>query len=101
MYVTVTSSKVTPEQSRLADKFLESFLPRLKQQPGALSVLHYNRPDKGDEITVIVWESEAAVAAYRQTALLQEAVAFDKEHGVVTTREGYPLHIGLSERISG
>ena len=99
MYVTITTSKVTPEQSRLADKFLESFLPRLKQEAGALAVYHYNRPDQGDEITVIVWKDEAAVQTYRQTALLQEAAAFEKEHGLTSTREGYPLHLGLAEAI--
>jgi len=54
-------------------------------------VYHYVRPDKGDDSTLIIWESEAAVQAYRTSALVKEAIAFEQAHNLPTTREGYPL----------
>src|SRR5438876_8899990 len=65
MYITITTSKPTPEQLPEVEAFLHRFLPRVQQQPGAVAVYHYVRLDKGDDSTLIIWESEAAVEAYR------------------------------------
>jgi len=99
MFITLTSSKVTEEQSREVDLFLEGFLPRFKQQPGVLAIFHYNRPEMGDDVTVTVWESEDAVKAYRQSALIKEPLAFESDHKLPTTREGHPLVYAASRQI--
>lgn len=57
MFLTITTSKVTPEQFQEVETFLHEFLPRLKQQPGVLAIYHYARPGQGDESTIIIWEN--------------------------------------------
>jgi len=94
MFVTITSSKGTAEQAAEAEKFLRGFLPRLKQQRGVVAILHYRRPDKGDESTVIVWENQEALQAYRNGDLIKEAIAFENKMNMPATREGYPLTLG-------
>jgi quinol monooxygenase YgiN len=91
MYITITTSKPTQEQLPQVEAFLQQFLPRVQQQPGVLAVYHYVRPDKGDDSTLIVWEDEAAVQAYRASALVREAIAFEQANDLAATREGYPL----------
>jgi heme-degrading monooxygenase HmoA len=99
MYITFTGGKVTPEESRDLDKFLADFLPRLKRQRGVLAAYQVNKPDKGEEVTIIVWENEEAVKAYRQSELFKEPMAFEKAHNMNTTREGYPVVFGVSDKI--
>ncbi len=98
MFITITTSKVTPEQSKQVENFLNDFLPRMKLQQGVVAIYHYSRPDKGDESTVIVWESPAAVKAYRESDLVKEAMAYEQKLGLqdMTTREGYPLIFSAS-----
>ena len=93
MFITITTSKVSPEQSEKVEKFLEKFLPRFKQQPGVIAIYHYSRADKGDESTIVIWENPEAVKAYRESDLMKEAMAYEQELdlGQMTTREGYPL----------
>jgi quinol monooxygenase YgiN len=45
MYITITTSKPTPEQLPEVEAFLHQFLPRVQQQPGIVAVYHYVRPD--------------------------------------------------------
>jgi heme-degrading monooxygenase HmoA len=96
MFVTITSSQVSAEQSEKIEAFLATFLPRVKQLPGVVAIYHYTRPDKGDDSTIIVWESRAALQAYRDGDLIQEAIAFEKQHDLTTTREGYPVTYGTN-----
>lgn len=91
MFITITSSKVDSVQLEKVEKFLAEFLPRFQKQPGVNSVYHFNRPDKGDEVTVVVWQSEDAVKAYRQSELIKEVIEFEKANNLPATREGYPL----------
>lgn len=91
MFMTITTSKATPEQLQEVETFLHEFLPRLKQQPGVLAIYHYVRPEQGDESTIIIWENEEAVQAYRKSELIKEAIAFEQAHHLPSTREGYPL----------
>lgn len=91
MFITITSSKTSQDQAEQVEKFLANFFPRLQQQPGVKHIYHYARPDKGDEYTVIIWENQEAVKAYRESDLIKEAIAFEKEHGMESQREGYPL----------
>jgi heme-degrading monooxygenase HmoA len=91
MFITITISKATPEQLQEVETFLHEFLPRLKQQPGVLAMYHYTRPEQGDGSTMIIWENEEAVKAYRVSDLIKEAIAFEQAHHLPSTREGYPL----------
>ena len=100
MFITITTSKVTPEQVMQVDEFLKGFLPRMKQQPGVVAIYHYSRPEKGDESTVVIWESLAVVKAYRESDLIKEAIAYEQKLGLqsVTTREGYPLIFSANQK---
>ncbi len=91
MFLTITTSQATPEQLQEVETFLHELLPRLKQQPGVLAIYHYARPEQGDESTIIIWENEEAVKAYRASDLIKEAIAFEQVHHLPSTREGYPL----------
>ena len=91
MFITITSSKVDSVQLEKVEKFLAEFLPRFQKQPGVNSIYHFDCPDKGDEVTVVVWESADAVKAYRQSELIKEAIEFEKANNLSVTREGYPL----------
>ncbi len=94
MFVTITSSKGSAEQAAKAEEFLRGFLSRLKQQPGVVAILHYKRPDMDDESTIIVWENQEAVQAYRKGDLIKEAIAFESKMNMPGTREAYPLTLG-------
>ena len=91
MYLTITTSKATTEQLQEVETFLHKFLPRLEHQPGVLAIYHYTRPEQGDGSTIIIWENEEAVKAYRASDLMKEAIAFGQAHHLPGTREGYPL----------
>ena len=91
MFITITTSKATPELLQEVETFLNEFLPRLERQPGVLAIYHYARPEQGDESTIIIWENEEAVKAYRTGDLIKEASAFEQAHHLPGTREGYPL----------
>jgi hypothetical protein len=56
MFLTITTSKAIPQQLQEVETFLHKFLPRLMQQPGALAIYHYVRPEQGDASTIIIWE---------------------------------------------
>lgn len=98
MFITLTHSQGEADQLRQADEFLASFLPRLKQEPGVLGVYHFNRPDKGDDYTLIIWQDEDSMKAYRQSSLVKEAIAFEKTNNLPATREGYPLTFATSDK---
>ena len=100
MFITITTSKVTPEQSKQVENFLNKFLPRMKQRPGIIAIYHYSRPDKGDESTVVIWESPESVKSYRESSLIKEAIAYEQKLGLheTTTREGYPLIFGTNQK---
>jgi heme-degrading monooxygenase HmoA len=96
MVISLTSSKVTPEQGRQVEEFLSGFLPRLKaEQPGVVAVYHFTKRDQGEQVTAILWENEAARAAYRESELIQEALELEQRLGLASTREAYPLTLAL------
>ena len=98
MFITLTSSKITVDQARESENFLDDFLPRLKHQPGVMGIYHFQRPDKGDEVTVIVWENEEAMKVYREGELIKEPIAFESLYNIHSSREGYPLIYAVSEK---
>jgi quinol monooxygenase YgiN len=91
MFITITTSRPKEDQSRKVEAFLANFLPRLKQLPGVVAIYHYVRPEHGDDTTLIIWENQEALKKYREGTLVQEAMAFEKELNLPSTREGYPL----------
>jgi heme-degrading monooxygenase HmoA len=96
MYITITSSKVPPEHSERVEIFLRDFLPRLKQQKGVLAIYHFARQDKDDESTLVVWKSQEDVKRYREGELIKEAIAFESQLNLPSTRDSYPLIYGTS-----
>jgi heme-degrading monooxygenase HmoA len=92
MYVTITASRgLDAEQAERVEAFLGGFLPRLKQEPGVVEVLHGASPDGRDLTTVIVWESADAVRGYREGALIREPMALEAELGLASTREAFAV----------
>jgi len=91
MFITITTSRPKPDQAAELELFLANFLPWLEQLPSVAAIYHYARPEQGDDITLIIWESQDAVKSYREGSLFKEASAFEKELNLETTREGYPL----------
>ena len=97
MFITITSSKVPPELSEKVESFLQKFLPRMKQQPGVRSVFHYARPDRGDESTIVIWDDQKSIKAYRESELIKEAIVFEQKLNLPSTREIYPLILSLDD----
>jgi quinol monooxygenase YgiN len=91
MFITVTTSRLTPEGLNIIEPFMKKFLPKLRQVPGVLSVYYSVRKEKGDETTFIVWEDADAIKTYREGPLLKEALDFEAAHGLSSAREGYPI----------
>jgi heme-degrading monooxygenase HmoA len=96
MYISVTTSRPKPDQAVEVEEFLAKFLPRLERQPGVVAIYHYSRPDKGDDATLIIWESQDAARNYREGPLAKEAFAFEKALNLPGDREGYPLAYATS-----
>ncbi len=92
MVISMTTSRVTPEQERQIDGFLQEFLPKLQREPGVVAVYHYYRPDPGESTTLIVWENDAARQAYRQSPLFEQPMAMEARLGMSSAREAYPLN---------
>ena len=91
MFITITTSHPTPEQWKLIKPFMTQFLPRLRQVSEVHAVYFSFREDKGDETTFIIWKNPQAIQAYRESPLFQEVATFEKEHGLSSTREGFPI----------
>jgi heme-degrading monooxygenase HmoA len=91
MFITITTGRGISEHIQAATIFLQSFLPRLEKQPGVVAVYHYTRPEHGDHTTLIIWENEEAVRAYRASDLVREAIAFEQANDLPATREGYSV----------
>ncbi len=95
MYVTITSNRTSPQQTPMVEAFLAEFLPRLRHFRGVRAIHHYTRPDHGDDMTIIIWENEEAVKAYRASGLMKEVSDFESSQPTKAVREGYPLAISL------
>ena len=67
MILTVTESVLDPDQLARVESFLAEFLPRMRQAPGVVEILHYADRGSGRAQTLVVWEAEADVRAYRES----------------------------------
>lgn len=88
MIVTVTEGHPDEEQAAQTEALLAEFLPRMREQPGVVEILHYSDPESGTVSTVVVWESEADVRRYREGELIKEAMAFEQQAGESARRAG-------------
>jgi quinol monooxygenase YgiN len=92
MIVTVTEGHPNEAQEAQTEAFLAEFLPRMKQEPGVVEILHYTDPESGAAVTVVVWESDGDVRRYRERELIREAIAFEQKVGESVPRAGrFPL----------
>ena len=88
MVVTVTESVLSEEQLAQVEAFLEEFLPRMRQAPGVVEILHYADRQSGTTRTVTVWEAEEDAVAYRQGELVREPIAVEQRLGLSSRRSG-------------
>jgi heme-degrading monooxygenase HmoA/ketosteroid isomerase-like protein len=91
MVISLTTSRVTPEQAQQVEEFLQGFLPKVQREPGVVAIYHFHRLDPGESTTLIVWETDEARQAYRESELIEEALAFERSLGLASDREAYPL----------
>ena len=91
MYITITTSQVTPDKLEAVESFLKEFYPRFQKQPGVVGIYHFSRPEKGDEATIVIWKDQESVKAYRESGLIKEAIAFEQKLNLPSSRESYPL----------
>ena len=99
MFITITSGKVPSELSEKLEKFLQELLPKMRQLPGVRAIYHYSKPEAGEVKTIVIWEDEESIKAYREGELIKEAIAFEKENNLSSTREIYPLTFSLGDNI--
>ncbi|HEX9012328.1 MAG TPA: hypothetical protein VF813_02385 [Anaerolineaceae bacterium] len=98
LWLTITRGKISPDQAEQSETFLSGFLPRLEAFPGVSAVYHYSQHETGESTTLVVWDSQEAAQSYRESALVQEAVAFEQANQMRTTREAYPLDFPAPSR---
>ena len=91
MIITITTSHLTPEQFRKSEDFLPGFLAKLKTVPGVVNVYHYVGPDAYSRNTLVIWENEQALQAYRSSDVIKEANGFADNVGELVSRSAYPL----------
>lgn len=91
MVISLTKSQVTGEQAQRVEEFLHGLLPRMQRQPGVVAIYHYHDAGRGESTTAVIWESDEARQAYRQSELIKEAIAFEQKLGLASAREAYPL----------
>jgi heme-degrading monooxygenase HmoA len=60
-----------------------------------VSHYHFMKPNRGEEVTAIIWESEDARADFRESELIKEALELKQRLGVASTREAHPLTLAL------
>jgi hypothetical protein len=95
MFISITSRRVSKAQSAQLEGFLETFLPKMRQFSGVKAIFHYARPDKEDDCTVVICESEIALDKYRESDLIKEVNAFEKKINLPGNQEAYPLLLSL------
>ena len=88
MVLTVTESVLDEGQLAQVESFLAEFLPRMREAPGVVEILHYADRESGRAQTQVVWESESALRAYRESDLVKEAMAFERLLGAPGDRRG-------------
>ncbi len=95
MHITLTNTKETAQGRAETEKFLSDFLPRFRKYPGVKAVYSYYSKEKGEGITITIWENEEAVKSYWNSELINETKAFSEKSNVPITRESHPLFISL------
>ena len=91
MVISLTTSSPAPHQREQVAAFLGEVLPRLEREPGVVAVYHFSDPETGESTTLVVWRDDASRAAYRESALIREVMAFEERLGLHGTRPAFPL----------
>lgn len=92
MILSKTTSRPDAEQRSGIEAFLAGFLPRLeREQPGVVAAYHYHDEEAGESTTLIVWRDDASRLAYRDSALIREAMGMEQALGMSSTRAAVPL----------
>jgi hypothetical protein len=63
-----------------------------------VAIYHYAKPEKGEESTVIIWRDQESLTAYRTGELIKDAIAFERNLGLKSTREAYPIIYSVTEQ---
>jgi hypothetical protein len=75
----------------------------LEKQPGVIAVYHFIRSDLGDDMTIIIWDSPEAMKQYRESSIIQEAMAIENALGRLLNgrlTRSFIQHLRGSENIS-
>jgi quinol monooxygenase YgiN len=91
MFITITTNHPSQDEWKIIKPFMVQFIPRLRKIKGVHAVYFSYREEKNDETTFIVWENPQSIQSYRESALFQEAVEFEKKYGLSSTRDGFPV----------
>ncbi len=91
MVISFTTSKLSADQASQVDTFLQGFLSRLVELPGVVAAYHFTNETAGESTTVIVWRDDESRLAYRNSDLIKEAMKFERQMGISSSREAYPL----------
>jgi heme-degrading monooxygenase HmoA len=92
MLITITSSRPNEDERHQIDSFLETVMPRIADFPGVLAAYHFWRAEEGESVSFLVWESEDAMKAFRESDVAREIGEFEAKIGVAARREAYPVH---------
>src|SRR3989337_4228632 len=90
MVISLTTSSPAPHQREQVAAFLDEVLPRLEREPGVVAVYHFSDPETGESTTLVVWRDDASRAAYRESALIREVMAFEERLRLHRTRRAFP-----------
>lgn len=87
MVITITSGTYRDDVREQVAEFLAGLFRRLQEQPGVIEVLQFTR-SPGESVTIVVWEDREACQRYRDSSLLKEALAFERQVGARLNRQG-------------
>jgi heme-degrading monooxygenase HmoA len=95
MFVTITKTKESSQSYVETEKFLKTFLPKLRRFPGVTGIYSYYNDKTGEGNTIVLWESEDAVKSYWSSELIKEPKEFSEKNNVTITRKVHPVSIAL------
>src|SRR3972149_11702891 len=97
MVISLTTSSPAPHQRGQVAAFLDEVLPRLEREPGVVAFYHFSDPETVESTTLVVWRDDASRAAYRESALIREGMAFEERLGPPGAPRAFPLSFPQSK----
>ncbi len=95
MFVTITKTKESAQSYVETEKFLKTFLPKLRAYPGVKGIYSYYNDKSGEGNTIVLWENEDAVKSYWSSELIKEPASYGENQNVTIKREAYPVTVSL------